>query len=428
MPRSTRGKGEGALFKDARGYWTATVELPARDGKRRRKTVRARDKDTAKSMLIALTKDLHDNGDLPTTDQTVAQWFDYWFRAIVQPDVRPKTAEGYRTITYNHVIPTIGSVRLSKVSARTIRLVTDRVTSPVHKAGKGKPLRALSSTYALQVHRVISIALEAAVREKRITSNPAKSMNAPRKQLTKLDVLTLPESVEAMKLFIADEEYGTRWATALLTGARRGEVLGLEVDRIGDSLDLSWQLQRMLFEHGCVTKDDGNHSCRWTRAAECPERKIVVPADYEYRPAGGGLYLTRPKSRAGWRVVPLVEPLKTLLERHMEKNPPVNGMVFTRAGKPVHPDYDSKLWTEWMKANMKDRTVRLHDLRHSTADLLYLAGIPEDLISEILGHSTRAMSRAYKSKGNDLRLRQAMASMSAMFDIPATEARPAIES
>ena len=73
---------------------------------------------------------------------------------------------------------------------------------------------------------------------------------------------------------------------------------------------------------------------------------------------------------------------------------------------------------------MPGREVKLHGLRHTTADLLYLAGVPEDLITEILGHSTRAMSRAYKSKGNDLRLRQAMATMSAMFDVEP----PAIES
>jgi integrase len=428
MPKSTRGKGEGALFKDARGYWTATVELPQRDGKRRRKTVRARDKEAAKRMLLALHKDLMDNGDLPTTDQTVAQWFDYWFKKIAQPEVRPKTAEGYRTITYNHIIPTIGNIRLSKVSARSLRTVTDRITSPVHSAGEGKPLRALSPTYALQVHRVMSIALEAAVREKRITSNPAKSMNAPRKALMTIDALTLQEGVDAIRTFRQDGEYGARWATALLTGARRGEVLGLEIDRVGESLDLSWQLQRMLFEHGCATRDDGKHSCRWTRGAECPERKITAPADYEYRSIGGGLYLTRPKSRSGWRVIPLVDPLRTILAQHIEANPPINGLVFTRGGKPVDPDYDTKLWKKWMEANMPGRDVKLHGLRHTTADLLYLAGVPEDLITEILGHSTRAMSRAYKSKGNDLRLRQAMASMSAMFDIPVSEARTAIES
>ncbi|PPG34498.1 site-specific integrase [Rathayibacter sp. AY2B9] len=418
MPKSTRGKGEGALFKDARGYWTATVELPQRDGKRRRKTVRARDKEAAKRLLIALHKDLMDNGDLSTTDQTVKQWFEYWFKNIVQPEVRPKTAEGYRTITYNHVIPTIGNIRLSKVSARSLRAVTDRM---VNEAG-------LSPTYALQAHRVMSVALEAAVREKRIPANPAKSMNAPRKALKTLDVLTLQEGVDAIRTFQQDPAYGARWATALLTGARRGEVLGLEIDRVGESLDLSWQLQRMLFEHGCATKDDGKHSCRWTRGAECPERKITVPADYEYRSIGGGLYLTRPKSRSGWRIIPLVDPLRTILRQHLETNPPVGGLVFTRGGKPVDPDYDSKLWGKWMDDHMPGRDVKLHGLRHSTADLLYLAGVPEDLITEILGHSTRAMSRAYKSKGNDLRLRQAMASMSAMFDIPATATRPAIDS
>jgi integrase len=406
MGKQIRGKGEGSLFKDGRGYWTANVELPPRDGKRRRKTIRAKDKDTARNELLTLQAKLRTTGDLPTTDQTVASWFDYWFKNIAQPDVRPKTAEGYRTITYNHVIPTIGHMRLSKISAASIRLVTDRMTKE----------KDLSPTYALQAHRVMSIALEAAVREGRITANPAKSMKAPRKDVATLDVFTVEESIHALGQFQLDREYGARWATAMLTGARRGEVLGLEIDRVGESLDLSWQLQRMMFEHGCTPTDDGKHSCRWTRGAECPERKITVPADYEYRSVGGGLYLTRPKSRSGWRIIPLVDPLRRILLEHVQENPPVNGFLFTRSGKLVDPDYDTKLWNMTRDRIFPGRSVRLHDLRHGTADLLYRARTPEDLISEILGHSSRAMSRAYKSRGNDFRLRQAMSTMSSVFE------------
>jgi hypothetical protein len=37
---SQRGKGEGAIYQDTKGLWTAVVELPMTDGKRRRKVIR----------------------------------------------------------------------------------------------------------------------------------------------------------------------------------------------------------------------------------------------------------------------------------------------------------------------------------------------------------------------------------------------------
>ncbi len=55
-------------------------------------------------------------------------------------------------------------------------------------------------------------------------------------------------------------------------------------------------------------------------------------------------------------------------------------------------------WPGILKAAGIDKHVRVHDIRHTTVDLLCAAGVPEDLIQEVVGHSSRAMSRAYKSK------------------------------
>lgn len=44
-----------------------------------------------------------------------------------------------------------------------------------------------------------------------------------------------------------------------------------------------------------------------------------APSDYEYREIANGMYWTRPKSRAGWRIIPLVDPLRTILETHTSK-------------------------------------------------------------------------------------------------------------
>ena len=58
------------------------------------------------------------------------------------------------------------------------------------------------------------------------------------------------------------------------------------------------------------------------------------------------------------------------------------------------------------------KKIRVHDLRHTTVDLLYAAGVDEDDITQIVGHSTRAMSRSYRSKRDIERLRASMVKFS----------------
>lgn len=398
-----RGKGEGSVYRDkTTGLYTASIELPAIDGKRRRKKIRRKTRRAVLDELARLQKDLKDRGDLPSADQTVEQWFRHWL-PMAKRDVRPNTFDNYAVVTRKYIVPVIGKVKLEKVSPAHVRRVSDWMLD-----------QGLSSTYAQNAHRVMSTAFEAAVRENRLSRNPAKQTKAPRRDVVRLEVLTVPEA----RVVIGhasrrtpegafEDPLGARWITALLTGARRGEILGLQVDRVTDILDLSWQLQRITWSHGCAG------TCGRKRGTDCPQRRIEIPTDYEVQHLTGGLYLTRPKSSAGYRVIPLVEPLRSILAWHMMHQPPNRyGLVFAIDGEPIDPSRNSADWKQILDDLGIEKNVRLHDVRHTTADLLYEAGVPEDLIVEILGHSTRHMSRAYKSRGNSVRLVQAMEALS----------------
>lgn len=388
MTQKKSRKPAGTPYKDARGLWTVSIELPnptGAPGERRRKVIRSKDKHTVVRKAAELRVELAQRGDLITNGIRVERWFARWLDQQAKT-VRPKTYESYRTLVNVHIVPALGPTRrLDQLTPRSILAVHERL----EKLGR-------ASTTIRNAHHVTAKALEAARREGHITQNPTELVAAPKKQFAKLDVLTLPEAV-AMLEHVATLPDGARWATSLLTGARRGEVIGLEVDRVGDVLDLSWQLQRI----------EGGDSAP------------AVPPDFEYRRLSGGLYLTRPKSSAGWRIIPLVDPLRTILRHHIETMPEnPHGLVFDRNGRgiPRDPDWDSREWRKLMRAVLGDgRNVRLHDLRHTTVDLLYLAGIPEDLIIEIVGHSTRSMSRAYKSRGNQERLLAAMTQLSQLL-------------
>lgn len=392
-----RGKGEGAVYRVPADkslplrFWTGAIELPPLNGERRRKVVRRKNKKELLAELDRLRADLKKRGDLPTNSQTVEQWFTYWL-TIVGKEVRPNTFDGYRRTVHNHILPAIGKVKLEKLTAAHVRRVHDGILA-----------KGLSSTTALLAHRVMSTSLKMAVREGRISRNSAALTAAPRKARPKLEALTRDEAIHVL-LHTEHQPLGALWATVLLTGARRGEVIGLERDRVSDVLDLSWQLLRLP-----ITGTDGQ-----------PD----VPVDYEYRHLTGGLYLTRPKSSKSWRIIPLEGMLKRSLEHHIASTPDNEwGLVFTKKDRPISPDQVSRDWRAMLKDAGIDKDVRLHDGRHTTVDLLYAAGVPEDMISELVGHSTRKMTQGYKSLGNRERLTAGYVQFDATLRLRETERR-----
>lgn len=394
-----RGKGEGSVYKAANGLWTVSLELPSYDGKRRRKVIRAATKRAALDKLQGAKADLQERGDLTTNSATTEQWFLTWL-GIKASQARPNTVAGYRSVAIKHIIPGIGpKVKLEKVTPAHVRKVHKKILD----AG-------LTSTYALNAHRVMSSAFNAAVNEGLMRRNPAELTPAPRATATQQEALSVPESLALLEATLTSP-LGPVWATALLTGARRGEVLGLERDRVTDVLDLSWQLQRIIWAHGC------KRSCGRKRGVDCPSRHLDIPADYEYRPIDGGLYLVRPKSRDGWRIIPLVDPLKSILELHLSSHG--HDLAFHRDGRPFDPDQVTNAWQDALATVGVEKHVVMHGLRHTAVDLLYMAGVPEDLIREIVGHSSRAMTRRYKTKGNRERLTAAMQQMSALVSFDA---------
>lgn len=398
----TRPRGAGAMFySESKQLWVARIELPPRNGLRRQKEITAKTRERLQQKMRDPLKQFAMAGDLPTGGTRLDKYLRGWL-VEASERLRPNTLAGYRAVLENHIIPEIGHVRLDKLTPTHLRRAYTRITStpknPAH------PERGnLTSTYALNAHRVLSAALKSAEREGVIGRNPAALMDAPRKSRQTLEALTVGEAITVMARAVPELEKAAqpihdpydpepvKWATYLLTGMRRGELLGLEWDRITDVIDLSWQLQRI--------RDLDN-----------------LPADYEYRHITGTMFWVRPKSLAGTRIIPLVEPLRTMLEHHRELSPANKwGLVFTNDGLPIDPDTESKRWPVALSESGIDKKVRLHGLRHTTVDLLLEAGVHEDIVMEIVGHSSRAVTRGYKSPHALKRREEAMKQLSVLL-------------
>jgi integrase len=334
---------------------------------------------------------------------STGEWLRYWLAEIAGREVKPRTTANYESTVRNHLLPMVGQIPLVDLTAADVRAVGSAVLD-----------QGRSSTTALHTYRVLAIALAAAHREGYTYRDAAKQVRPPRKAKPHLAVLTAAHAraiIEASR----NDRLGSRWAAALLTGARQGELLGLELDRVGKSLELSWQLQRLTWSHGCGGR------CGWTRGAECPDKRMVAPPGFESRHLSGGLWLTRPKSAAGWRQVPLVGSLRVAVEARRELamaegNP--HGLLWTASGatgSPLDPSADNRAWKILLRG-LEVPQARLHDARHAAVTLFYEAGVPEVLAMDIVGHSTAAMTRAYRSTGETARLGKALMSLQALIE------------
>lgn len=392
MGRTARRQtGDGALYQRADGMWIAAVDLGwTPEGKRRRKVVSSRTQAGALEKLRDVRRQVGLYGDVPTRSQTLGDWLDRWMRDVAANRVRPRTLDTYRH-KVGLIKASIGRVRLDRLTPAHVRQMQAHVTT----AAADRP--ALSSTTALQAHRILAKALKDAQREGLVLRNVAGLVDAPRKAVSTRRGLATAEA-RAVLTTSSEEPLASRWAAALLYGVRQGEALGLTwpcVDFAGGTIDLAWQLQRLTWRHGCGTPA----TCGRKRGAECPTRHIGAPAGFEVTQLQGALCLTRPKSSAGQRIIPLIGFMRDVLEhqaRATAGQPNPHGLVWHRAdGQPLDPKQDLAAWYEAL-AGAKVPAVPLHAARHTTATLLLEAGIDATVIASILGHTDVVTTRGYQ--------------------------------
>lgn len=379
-----RDAGEGSLFYDAaKGLWTARVELPSVAGTRRRKVIRSRDKGEAQRKLRALLLELDRSGDLASSSPTVAAWSQQWLDRIAAARLKPRTLETYRGYIARYIVPSMGKVRLDKLSATHVAKMHQTMTD----AG-------LSSTTVLQAHRILTKCLVDAAREGRVQRvvSDREHMDAPRRAAKVRPALVAADARALLKSVEDDDEMWLHWSLALLAGLRQGERLGITapmVDLDNGVLTVAWQLQRLKWQHGC------SPACGMGRGADCPERTVTIPPDQEATQIHGGLWLTRPKSRAGWREVPLYREVRDRLADWMSTHAPgPHGLVLLHDGRPVDPSKDAARWDATLRAaDLPD--VPLHSARHTCATLLDDLGADEMTRQQILGHSSATVTRGY---------------------------------
>lgn len=223
---------QGYIRKRGKGSWEVTVSL-GRDpstGRRRRRflIVRGTKRDAERVLAEALHQ--RDTGiDVSPGKLTVADYLRPWLRDYAGHNVAPSTLARYRSIVEQHLIPTIGSLKLSELRPAHIQAAYGVFLRPGSRRDGSR--LGLSARTVLHHHRLLHEALDHAVRLQLIARNPADAVAPPRPATTEMRVLD-EEQVTQLLAAAAETPYYAFVYVALATGARLGELLALRWEDI----------------------------------------------------------------------------------------------------------------------------------------------------------------------------------------------------
>lgn len=344
--RVHRGRGvDGKQLKP----WTATFEVsPTWTEKSARKKAEAFAATFEKECREGVTTD---------SRQKFQAYCDYVIGLKEQRGVKHSTIVRYKELT-GRIYPQIGHIKLKELRADHL----NDLYTLLGQDGQSKRGGKLSAKTILEHHRLISTVLEQAVKEGLVPFNVAGRATLPKVERKEVNYFQ-PEQVAAIREALEREPM--KWKTLvhllLITGARRGEVLGLKWDKVD-------------FE--------GN--------------RIYICNSVLYSP-DVGIYESTPKTERSRRYVTLPPETMQLLRRYrawqaeerlrLGEYYQNQGFVFSQDnGNPMHPDSV----TDWLKKFGKRHDlphINPHAFRHTMASMLYFHGVDSVSISKRLGHA-----------------------------------------
>ena len=156
---------------------------------------------------------------------TLGEFLEQWFRDYARPpNVRARTAEGYRQIVKGHLIPRLGSIRLDRLTPADIQAYYTELSDGGRlDGGPG----GLAPQTVRNHHRVLSEALRHAMRWGRVGCNVTDLTDPPPVSNKEPRVLTWPELGDLFEA-ARGTVYHLAAHLAAFMGLRRSEMLGLE--------------------------------------------------------------------------------------------------------------------------------------------------------------------------------------------------------
>lgn len=290
---------------------------------------------------------------------TVGQWLDTWSDEYLGA-VKPSTVCSYKATIKTHLKPGLGAIRLDTLDVHIIQGFYNGLLYPKNNK------KAISPKTVKNVHGVLHKALEQAVYNGYIHSNPTNGCVLPRvekKQIKPLDEDQITTFIRAVK----GHQYEHLFVVTLFSGMREAEALGLTWDCVD-------------FEKSTITINKQLQLIRGTNG----EYKLAPTKNSKIRLV---------------TVAPYVLGILTKVKTEQELNRTLFGSTWNAEGFVfTNPDGEHlRMNTVYKNFKAIVRSLgydeaRFHDLRHSYAVACIKSGDDIKTVQENLGHATASFT------------------------------------
>ena len=295
-------------------------------------------------------------GRNPNGSMTLEQWHERYWPAI-EASVRPATARCYDVGWRLRVKPSLGRQRLEDITSPMIE--SAMVTWPGGASAKNDALAVLSRL------------LDAARRSRFIDYNPAREVKRPsmRESVSPISRALTLEQVATLLTLVPEGVYRRYLATLVYTGMRAGEATALRVRDVD-------------FAHNII---------RVSRSLS-PGRN-------------GELVEQSPKSHKS-REVPLIAALRPYAEDAARGKKPDDLLLAGPDGGRL-TNHNVRRAVDWdvLRTAIGRPDLRMHDLRHTFATILFDAGASAPDVQATLGHSSLQVTERYSRAREGVALR-----------------------
>ncbi len=313
--------------------WYAYWRDPA--GKQKAKSFGPNKRD-AELYLSEVQRDLRDHTYRDIKDITLSQYTNIFLRDYSAIRVKPSTQANHKSLINSSIMPFFGDIKLSAITPATVQ----RYVVGVIDSGRA-PATALKGLMLMKT--MMAFAVEWGY----LKRNPAESVRPPRSLPPETDFLTPAE----IRVFLdaVDAKWYPFFYTAIFTGMRLGELIGLEWNDID-----------------------------WERSAIRVQRS-VWNGDFQ-----------DPKTRNSRRAIGMSPSLETVLwdYKGWAQQNPHNLLFCTSTGNTLDAANVRKrvFYPTLDRAGL--RRIRFHDLRHTYASLLINQGENLKYVQQQLGHAS----------------------------------------
>jgi integrase len=351
---------KGHIRERSPGHWAIIIDVrDAQTGQRKRRWHSFKGtKRQAQIQCARLISELSGGTYIDPSRTTLAAFLDRWIEHM-RGQVSPRSHETYADIVHHRIVPLLGGTILTKLRPAHISEAYAKALA----SGRRKSSGGLSARTVTQVHRVLRQALQQAVQWQLLVRNPTDFVRPPKVERQQMSVYNADTTAQLIE---TARPYGVFIPILLgvLCGLRRGEITALRWRSIDlETGQLSIVASTEQTKAGCREKE--------TKSGRC--RTVALPTMLVEELRRHRIQQAQELLKIGVRVT---------ADHHV---------VMQAEGGPLQPVGLTHAFTAFLAQHGLKR-VRLHDLRHSHATHMLLAGIHPKIASERLGHSKVAIT------------------------------------